>query len=136
MPVTPVLHPRSAVENKKPAAAGLQYGQIAVGYNAAAPLLWIKNTDNQVVAINPLATEGLAGLSKRATQAQVLDGTNATAYVSPRTLAEKLASLDLGEGGCGNCPPLDGGNANGDVVIDGGSALQFIFSWILDGGFA
>ena len=128
MPITPVTHPRSAVNGKVPAVDSLLYGQIAVGYHHAAPTLWIRNTRDEVVAINPRATTRVRGIAQIATRNEALNGTNNADIITPKRLAQVLQELSLG----GN---EDGGDANGNTIIDGGSAVPN-FQAVLDGGWA
>ena len=128
MPVTPVTHPRSAVKGKVPSVNSLLYGQIAVGYNAAEPTLWIRNSADQVVAINPQATTRLRGIAQIATRGEALNGTNNKDIMTPKRVAQVLQELNVG----GN---EDGGDANGNIWIDGGGASPNFLA-ILDGGWA
>ena len=128
MPITPVLHSRSAVNGKVPAVDSLLYGQIAVGYHHNAPTLWIRNTRDEVVAINPRATTKVRGIAQIATRNEALNGTNNQDIITPKRLAQVLQELALG----GN---EDGGDANGNNTIDGGGAVANFLN-ILDGGFA
>ena len=128
MPITPVTHPRSAVRGKVPSVDALLYGQIAVGYHYAEPTLWVRNTRDEVVAINPQATTSVKGMAEIATRSQALAGTNNTTIITPKRLAQVLQELALG----GN---EDGGDANGNTIIDGGGAVQNVLA-VLDGGFA
>lgn len=128
MPITPVTHPRSAVRAKVPSVNTLLYGQIAVGYHHAEPRLWIRNSRDEVVAINPQATTSVTGMAQIATRNEAIDGTNNTTIITPKRLAQVLQELALG----GN---EDGGNANGTTVIDGGGAIANFLA-VLDGGFA
>lgn len=128
MPITPVTHARSAVRGKVPAVDALRYGQIAVGYHHAEPTLWIRNTRDEVVAINPQATTNRRGMAEIATRNQALAGANNTTIITPKRLAQVLQELSLGGS-------QDGGDANGNTVIDGGGALA-AFTGVLDGGFA
>ena len=106
----------------------LLYGQIAVGYHHNAPTLWIRNTRDEVVAINPRATTKVRGIAQIATRSEALNGTNNTDIITPKRLAQALQELSLG----GN---EDGGDANGNTIIDGGGAVAN-FQAVLDGGFA
>lgn len=128
MPITPVLHSRSAVNGKVPAVDSLLYGQIAVGYHYNAPTLWIRNTRDEVVAINPRATTKVRGIAQIATRDEALNGTNNTDIITPKRLAQVLQTLSLG----GN---EDGGDANGNNTINGGGAVANFLN-TLDGGWA
>jgi len=121
MPVTPVTHPRSAIAGKVPSTNALLYGQIAVGYAADDPTLWIRDTDDQVIRV----TRKIASLL----QAQA--GTDNETIITPWLLAQVLADFKPGNGN--NRP--DGGDANGDTWIDGGGAIANFLD-VLDGGFA
>ena len=104
------------------------YGQIAVGYHHSAPTLWIRNTRDEVVAINPRATTKVRGIAQIATRGEALNGTNNSDIITPKRLAQVLQELALG----GN---EDGGDANGNTIINGGNAVPNFFA-VLDGGFA
>lgn len=128
MPITPVTHPRSAVRDKVPSVDSLLYGQIAVGYHHRSPTIWIRNNRDEVVAINPQATTGQKGMAEIASKAEALAGTDNSRIITPKRLAQVLQELSLGGS-------QDGGDANGNTVIDGGGALA-AFTGVLDGGFA
>lgn len=106
----------------------LLYGQIAVGYNAAEPFLWIRNSADQVVAINPRATTRVRGMAEIATRNEALNGTNNQHIITPKRLAQVLLEMNVG----GN---EDGGDANGNIWIDGGGASPNFLA-VLDGGMA
>lgn len=116
------------MNGKVPAVDSLLYGQIAVGYHHSAPTLWIRNTRDEVVAINPQATTSRRGMAEIATRSQAIAGANNTTFITPKRLAQVLQELALG----GN---EDGGDANGNNTIDGGGAVAN-FLTTLDGGFA
>ena len=128
MPVTPVTHPRSAVKGKVPSVEALLYGQIAVGYHHSEPTLWIRNTRDEVVAINPKATTRVRGIAQIATRNEALNGTNNTDIITPKRLAQVLQEMAAGG-------TEDGGDANGNTWIDGGGATPNFLS-VLDGGVA
>ena len=104
------------------------YGQIAVGYHHSAPTLWIRNTQDEVVAINPKATTRVRGIAQIATRNEALNGTNNADIITPKRLAQVLQELALG----GN---EDGGDANGNQWIDGGGAVPNFLA-VMDGGWA
>mgnify|MGYP000591866265 CR=1 FL=1 len=114
-----VLHRKSATLGKVPQA--LELGEIAVGFAAADPVLWLRDTNDQVVRVT----------KRIATQAEVDAGVSTDTIVTPRTLARLLEDFRPGNG---NNKP-DGGNAEGIDRIDGAGADAVIDSY-LDGGAA
>ena len=122
-----VTHAKTAVRGRKP--ADLLYGQIAVGYEYREPTLWIKNTRDEIVAINPQATVQVRGMAQIATRNEALNGTNNKDIITPKRLAQVLQELNIGGS-------INGGDAQGNVWIDGGSAAQNNFTSTIDGGIA
>jgi hypothetical protein len=49
----PVQNLRSGVANKRPAASGLAFGQIAVNYNADDPAIYLRGDGNELVKVAP-----------------------------------------------------------------------------------
>lgn len=115
-----VLHRKSAIAGRVPAA--LELGEIAVGFAAADPVLWLRDTDDQVVRVT----------KRIATQAEVDAGLSTDTIVTPATLARLLDGWNPGQGQGGG---PNGGNAAGDVLLDGGDADP-TFTSFLDGGLA
>ena len=95
-----IQHKRSAVAGKQPQPADLEYGEIAVNYEAADPALYIRDTADAIrkIGTQPDATETVKGIVELATAAEVLAGTNAVKAVTPKEakdhyLAKNIALL-------------------------------------------
>lgn len=123
--VQTVLHLKTAVRDRAP--SDLQLGQIAVNFNWRSPTLWIKDSRDDIVAINPQATTSRQGMAELATRSQAIAGTNNTTIITPKRLAQVLFELNIGG-------DINGGDAAGNVVIDGGSAATTVFATSIDGG--
>lgn len=84
-----LLHLRSAVE-KVPQASDLNYGEIAIQYLKSKPVLYIKNTDNEIVkfidesAINTLLGGYVATSSLTANYATSADTVSAISAVEAK----------------------------------------------------
>lgn len=122
-----VLHIKSGVRDKEP--TNLELGEIAVNYHWNWPRLYIRNNRDEIVAINPQATTTRRGMAEIATRKQALAGTDNTTIITPKRLLQVLN--EYGVGGI-----FDGGDANGNTVIDNGSAATEDFAFTLDGGAA
>jgi len=87
-----VQHKRSAVKGKAPLPADLEYGEIAVNYEATDPALYIKDSADAIRKIGnqPAATETVAGIVELATAAETTTGTDATRAVHPAGLKVEL----------------------------------------------
>ncbi len=87
-----IQHKRSAVAGKAPLPADLEYGEIAVNYEATDPALYIKDSADAVRKIGnqPAATETVAGIVELATAAETTTGTDATRTVHPAGLRVEL----------------------------------------------
>jgi len=87
-----VQHKRSAVKGKAPLPADLEYGEIAVNYEATDPALYIKDSADAVrkIGTQPAATETAAGIVELATAAETTTGTDATRAVHPAGLKVEL----------------------------------------------
>lgn len=120
-----VLHVKSGVRDKEP--DDLELGQIAVNYHHNWPRLYVRNTRNQIVAINPQATTNIRGMAEISTRNQAITGTNNTTIITPKRLEQVLSEYGLGG-------IFDGGDANGNTVIDNGDASTTEFAFTLDGG--
>lgn len=120
-----VIHAKSAVENREP--VDLEYGQIAVNYHFRYPRLYVRNTRDEIVAINQQATTSRRGVAEIATRNQALGGTNNTTIITPKRLEQVISELGL-DG------IFDGGDAAGNTVIDNGSASTTDFNFTMDGG--
>ena len=76
-----VLHKKSAVSGKTPTAAQLEYGEIAVNYNADTPFVSFKNSEDSIVKIVP-ADNVTALTVDNANQQIILDKVNANGTVT------------------------------------------------------
>jgi hypothetical protein len=87
-----VQHKRSAVAGKAPLPADLEYGEIAVNYEATDPALYIKDSANAVrkIGTQPDASETVKGIVELATAAETTTGTDATRGVHPAGLKVEL----------------------------------------------
>jgi hypothetical protein len=87
-----IQHKRSAVAGKAPLPADLEYGEIAVNYEATDPALYIKDSADAIRKIGnqPAATETVAGIVELATAAETTTGTDATRAVHPAGLKVEL----------------------------------------------
>lgn len=120
-----VLHVKSAVRDKEP--VDLEYGQIAVNYHHNWPRLYVRNTRDEIVAINPQATTSVRGVAEIATRSQAIAGANNTTIITPKRLQQVISELGL-DG------IFDGGDAAGNTVIDNGTASTTDFNFTMDGG--
>jgi hypothetical protein len=87
-----VQHKRSAVKGKVPLPTDLEYGEIAVNYEATDPALYVKDSADAVRKIGnaPDATETAKGIVQLATAAETTAGTDATKAVHPAGLKVEL----------------------------------------------
>lgn len=106
--------------------AALELGEIAVGFHTSDPVLWLRDTEDQVVRV----TKRVASLP------EVLAGLSTDTIVTPWTLAQLLADWNPGQGHGGGCNGINGGDVNGVVWIDGGESWTDHPSCIADGGVA
>jgi len=95
-----IQHKRSAVKGKAPQPADLDYGEIAVNYEATDPALYVKDSANAVrkIGTQPDASTTAKGIIQLATAAEVLAGTDALKAVTPKEakdhyLAKNIALL-------------------------------------------
>jgi hypothetical protein len=72
-----IQHKRSAVAGKAPLPADLEYGEIAVNYEASDPALYVKDSANAVrkIGTQPDATASVKGIVQLADAAAVTAGT-------------------------------------------------------------
>jgi len=97
----------------------------AAGDDATVGSNWIimqKNID--------LATEIIAGIARKATQAEVNTGTEPDAYVTPATLEVKLASF--GSGNANKVSGIIGDNVNTQFILNHNLGEQFVVVQIYD----
>ena len=87
-----IQHKRSAVKDKVPLPTDLEYGEIAVNYEATDPALYVKDSADAVRRIGnaPDATETAKGILQLATAAETTAGTDATKAVHPAGLKVEL----------------------------------------------
>jgi hypothetical protein len=87
-----IQHKRSAVAGKQPQPADLEYGEIAVNYEATDPALYVKDSANVVrkIGTQPDATEAVKGIVELATAAETTTGTDNTRAVHPAGLKVEL----------------------------------------------
>jgi len=87
-----IQHKRSAVAGKQPQPADLEYGEIAVNYEATDPALYVKDSADAVrkIGTQPDATEAVKGIVELATAAETTTGTDATRAVHPAGLKVEL----------------------------------------------
>ena len=87
-----IQHKRSAVKDKQPLPADLEYGELAVNYEATDPALYIKDSADAVRKIGnqPAATEAVSGIVELATAAETTTGTDSTRAVHPAGLKVEL----------------------------------------------
>ena len=87
-----IQHKRSAVAGKAPLPADLEYGEIAVNYEATDPALYVKDSANVVrkIGTQPDATEAVKGIVELATAAETTTGTDNTRAVHPAGLKVEL----------------------------------------------
>ena len=122
-----IQHKRSAVKDKAPLPADLEYGEIAVNYEATDPALYVKDSADAIRKIGeqPAATEAAKGIVELATAAETTTGTDATRAVHPAGLKVELdKKVDLAGGtmtGNLTVPSLNGGQLAGfrNVLING-----------------
>ena len=83
-----IQHKRSAVAGKQPQPVDLEYGEIAVNYEAADPALYIRDTADAIrkIGSQPDATETVKGIAEIATTAEVTAGTDDQRIVTPLKL--------------------------------------------------
>jgi hypothetical protein len=126
-----IQHKRSAVAGKQPQPADLEYGEIAVNYEAADPALYIRDSADAIrkIGTQPDATETVKGIAEIATTAEVNAGTDDTRFVTPAKLSafvtEQLKatwlpsdSIDADDVGTSTWNgPADTLTATGDVEV-------------------
>lgn len=93
-----IQHKRSAVKGKAPLPADLEYGEIAVNYEATDPALYVKDSADAIRKIGGDATETVKGIVELATAAETTTGTDATRAVHPAGLAAALTFTQDGTG--------------------------------------
>ena len=83
-----IQHKRSAVAGKQPQPVDLEYGEIAVNYEAADPALYIRDTADAIrkIGTQPDATETVKGIAEIATTAEANAGTDDQKIVTPLKL--------------------------------------------------
>jgi hypothetical protein len=92
---------RSAVKDKQPLPADLEYGELAVNYNKDSVRLYTKASDNTVAEVGGKpadASTTAKGIIQLATAAEVLAGTDLVKAVTPKEakdhyLAKNIALL-------------------------------------------
>ena len=94
---------------KQPLAEQVEYGELCVNYNSNDPVLFLKDSADQIIRIagsgaigGSQATEGAAGIAEIATQAEVNAGVNDSKIVTPLKLATNYLSM----GSWANIPDL------------------------------
>ena len=92
-----IQHKRSAVAGKAPLPADLDYGEIAVNYEASDPALYVKDSANAIrkVGSQPDATDGVKGIIELATTSEVSTGTDTVRAVTPKTLADNYLAKNI-----------------------------------------
>jgi len=92
-----VQHKRSAVKGKVPLATDLEYGEIAVNYEATDPSLYVKDSANAVRKIGtpPAATTAVAGIVQLATSAEAATGTDTAKAVTPKALHDGYLAKNI-----------------------------------------
>ena len=93
-----IQHKRSAVAGKAPLPADLEYGEIAVNYEATDPALYVKDSADAIRKIGGDATETVKGIVELATAAETTTGTDATRAVHPAGLTAALTFTQAGTG--------------------------------------
>ena len=93
-----IQHKRSAVASKAPLPADLEYGEIAVNYEATDPALYVKDSADAIRKIGGDATEAVKGIVELATAAETTTGTDATRAVHPAGLTAALTFTQDGTG--------------------------------------
>ena len=93
-----IQHKRSAVAGKAPLPADLEYGEIAVNYEATDPALYVKDSADAIRKIGGDATETVKGIVELATAAETTTGTDATRAVHPAGLTAALTFTQTGAG--------------------------------------
>ena len=91
-----IQHKRSAVKGKAPLPADLEYGEIAVNYEATDPALYVKDSADAIRKIGGDATETVKGIVELATAAETTTGTDATRAVHPAGLTAALTFTQTG----------------------------------------
>ena len=92
-----IQHKRSAVAGKAPLPTDLDYGEIAVNYEASAPALYVKDSANAIrkIGLQPDASETVKGIIQLATDAEVKTGTDALKTITPKTLADNYLAKNI-----------------------------------------
>jgi len=84
---------------KEPTAAQMEYGEIAVNYNAADPVLFIKDSANGIIRVSNLGPEANDGqIIINAGDGLEASGDNATANQLDDTIRVLSAKSDVGYG--------------------------------------
>ena len=99
-----IQHKRSAVAGKQPQPVDLEYGEIAVNYEAADPALYIRDTADAIrkIGTQPNATETVKGIAEIATTAEANAGTDDQKIVTPLKLKgfQQLFIIQIGRASC------------------------------------
>lgn len=99
---------------KAPTAAQMEYGELAVNYNTADPVLFIKDSANGVIRITDSAEDGQINVN--AGDGLTASGSNATANQSANTT--RVLAIDevwLND--------FNNANGNGAINVDAGNGL-------------
>ena len=84
---------------KEPTAAQMEYGELAVNYNAADPVLFLKDSANGIIRVSNLGPEANDGqIIINAGNGLVATGDNATANQLSDTTRVLAAQADAGYG--------------------------------------
>lgn len=87
-----IKHKRSAVAGKAPQPADLDYGEIAVNYEASDPALYVKDSANVIrkIGTQPDATATVKGIVQLADAAAITAGTAGRVVDAAQLKAENL----------------------------------------------
>ena len=84
---------------KEPTAAQMEYGEIAVNYNAADPVLFIKDSADGIIRVSNLGPEANDGkININAGDGLVATGDNASANQLIDTTRTLAVNVDAGKG--------------------------------------
>lgn len=84
---------------KEPTAAQMEYGEIAVNYNAADPVLFIKDSADGIIRVSNLGPEANDGaININAGDGLVATGDNASANQLDDTTRTLAVKVDAGKG--------------------------------------
>ena len=84
---------------KEPTAAQMEYGEIAVNYNAADPVLFIKDSADGIIRVSNLGPEANDGnINIEAGDGLVATGDNASANQLDDTTRTLAVKVDAGKG--------------------------------------